>query len=61
MVIPVGRGDQELMVLAKRADGTTTTTARSARPVRAFDPGVGALGPLIELLQNVIFARLTTY
>ena len=32
MVIPVGRGDQELMVLAKRADGTTTTTA--VAPVR---------------------------
>ena len=32
MVIPVGCGDQELMVLAKRADGTTTTTA--VAPVR---------------------------
>jgi hypothetical protein len=26
MVIPVGGFDQELMVLAKRADGTATTT-----------------------------------
>jgi protein-L-isoaspartate O-methyltransferase len=30
MVIPVGRGDQELMVLAKQADGTATTTAAGA-------------------------------
>ena len=30
MVIPVGRADQELMVLAKQADGTATTTAAGA-------------------------------
>ena len=30
MVIPVGRADQELMLLAKQADGTTTTTAAGA-------------------------------
>jgi protein-L-isoaspartate(D-aspartate) O-methyltransferase len=32
MVIPVGRFDQELIVLAKHADGSTTTTAMA--PVR---------------------------
>jgi protein-L-isoaspartate(D-aspartate) O-methyltransferase len=38
MVIPVGGFDQELMVLAKQADGTD----HSARPVRAFDQGVAS-------------------
>jgi protein-L-isoaspartate(D-aspartate) O-methyltransferase len=42
MVIPVGGFDQELMVLAKQADGTATTTNHSARPVRAFDQGVAS-------------------
>jgi len=32
MVIPVGRADQQLMVLAKQADGTTISTA--VAPVR---------------------------